>query len=471
MRTKIIATLGPSTENIEALRAMVSYGVRIFRLNFSHATAEDFRPVIKIIREVEHELDTPLTAMGDLCGPKTRIGEIKGSPLQVNQGDAAILGLPGENPPPDMTYISLNFPELLRNLEKGMPVSLSDGMLRFTVEEILKPDRLFRLRAQNGGLLTSNKGITFPGKSHPIRAMTVKDKKDLDEGLEIGLDAVAQSFIQSPEDMVELREEIERRGRRIPVVAKIERRNALENLEAIIDLSDAVMVARGDLGLECSLAEVPVIQKRIARACRHHQKAVIIATQMLLSMVKNPLPTRAESSDVANAILDGSDCVMLSEETAIGQYPVEAVQFIHELAQSAEAYYLERAQGPFAPAKEKNPYKYMAYAASLLAENIEAAGLVCHSTSGRTARLLSSRKPRQTIYALTPAERVVRALNFFWGVKPTSVEESGSHLERAENFIQRNEAFRPGDPVVITSGEATPGHAEPSTNLIKLYYK
>lgn len=472
MRTKIIATLGPASNNKEMMKAMVDYGVRIFRLNFSHARAEAFKPTIKAIREIEHELDIPLTAMGDLCGPKTRIGEIDGSPKQFKQGDVVALGLPDQKGKvADTAFIPLNFPELLKGLDESMPVSLSDGMLRFKVLEILKNDELFLLEALNGGLLTSNKGITFPGKHHAVRAMTDKDRRDLHEGLDIGLDAVALSFVQTADDMRELREEIERHGTWIPVVAKIERKNAVDNIEEILEYSDAIMVARGDLGLECPLHEVPVIQKRLARACRHAQKAVIIATQMLLSMVHNPIPTRAESSDVANAMFDGADCVMLSEETAIGDYPLETVQFIHELAQSAESYYLERTQGPFAPAKEKNPQKYLAYAASLLADNANAQALVCHSSSGRTARLMSSRKPAQTIYSLTSNERVLRAMNFFWGVKPRLVEEEGSHLTRAEHFVHNCHDFPAGDPVVITSGQPTPGQTTSHTNLIKIYYK
>lgn len=484
MRSKIIATLGPASTDYEIMKEMVRSGVRIFRLNFSHSNAATFEPVVKKIRELESDLGIPLTIMGDLCGPKTRIGEVTGSPLQIEVGTVCYLGLPDRRGAPgvDGPFVSLDFPQLLHGLAVGMPVSLSDGMLRFTVERVLEEHALFAMTAQNSGILTSNKGITFPGKSHPLKALTAKDRVDLHEGLDIGIDAVAMSFVQTKEDIQDLQDEIRKHGTWVPVVAKLERTNAYENLEEIVALADVVMVARGDLGLEAPLTELPVIQKRIIRACRHAQKACIVATQMLLSMVNNPLPTRAETTDVANAILDGADCVMLSEETAIGKYPLAAVQFINGIAESAEAYFLERVQGPYQPKKEHNPAKYLAYAASLLADNLGSAGLVCHSTSGSTARLISSRRPGQPIYALTPDPRVLKALNFFFGVHPSLVDPSvPNHLERAETFVQGDTRIKEGDSVVITSGQPTPGQlrecasdpcpSDTRTNQIKIYYK
>ncbi len=480
MRTKIVATLGPASMAYDTLKQMVGFGVRIFRLNFSHSNAATFQPVVKMIRELENELNLPLTAMGDLCGPKTRIGDIEGSPRQIDKDDLVLLGLPDQDPDNDQVFIGLNFPELLKGLDKGMPVSLSDGMLRFSVERVLKADQLFELRSQNGGLLTSHKGITFPGKHHAVRALTPKDRIDAHEGLDIGLDALAMSFVQDRSDVDDLKAEIRKHGTWLPVVAKLERKNAVDNVESILDAADAVMVARGDLGLECPLTELPVIQKRIIRAARHAQKAAIVATQMVLSMVNNPLPTRAEVTDVANAIMDGADCVMLSEETAIGSYPLDVVSLIQGIAGSAEAYMLERIQGPYQPKKEKYPAKYLAYAACLLADNLESPALVCHSTSGNTARLLASRRPTQPIYALTPDSKVLHMLNFYFGIHPAAPDLSiESHELRAEAFIRNMDGFKPGDPLVITSGQPTPGQDRELmkdkdaliTNLIKVYYK
>ena len=473
MRTKIVATMGPSCSDYAVMKRMVELGVRIFRHNFSHAGAAELAPRVTMIRELENELDLPLTVMGDLSGPKVRIGAVKGSPLQVARGATVRLGLPDQDTGSgDPVFISLDFPELLQGLEAGMDVSLSDGMLQFTVAKVLKADKLFDLTAVNNGMVTSHKGIAFPGKFHPMPAMTDKDRKDLHEGMDVGMDAAALSFVQTRDDVLDLRAEIKRHGGWIPIVAKLERKNALDHLDSILSATDTVMVARGDLGLECSLVTLPVIQKRIIRACRHAQKACIVATQMLLSMVANPLPTRAETTDVANAVMDGADCVMLSEETAVGQYPVEAVRMIHGIAESAEEYYLERLQGPLQPKKEKNPIKYLAYSACLLADSMDSAGLVCHSTSGGTARLLSSRRPGQTIYALTPDPGVIRALNFYYGVVPCLTDTSiYNHLERVETFVQNSDIFRPGDTLVLTSGQPTPGQLEPHTNALKLYYK
>ncbi len=473
MRIKTIATLGPASSDRETIRDMALHGVRIFRLNFSHADAQAFLPTVQIIRELEQELQMPLTIMGDLGGPKIRIGDILGSPAQVSKGDKVYLGLPEFKAQyQDRLFISLEQPQALKNLDLDMPVTLSDGVPRFQVREILKKDSLFLLQAVNGGILSSHKGITFPGKRIKLPAFTPKDKENLHQGLDIGLDCFALSFVQDKRDIEEIQAELKKHGAWVPIIAKLERANAVENLTEILSVADGVMVARGDLGLECELPSLPVLQKKIIRACRHVQKPAIVATQMLLSMVNNPLPTRAETTDVANAILDGADCVMLSEETAVGSYPVEAVGFIQEIAWHAEGYLLERMQGPYRPKQEKNPAKYLAYSACLVADNTESAALACHSTTGATARLLSSRRPAQPIYALTPEIRVIRFLNFFWGIQPRPSDESKpNHLERVEDFVQGSELFQAGQSVVITSGQPTPGQKERHTNQIKVYYK
>jgi pyruvate kinase len=383
------------------------------------------------------------------------------------------LGLPEEaDRAGDEVYVPLGVPEMLHGLDKGMSVYLSDGMLQFLVVEVVEPNRLFVLEAQNSGLLSSNKGIAFPGKYHAMPALTDKDRKDLHEALDIGVDALALSFVQERKDVEDLRKEIEAHGTWVPIVAKLERKNAVDNLEDILEVADVIMVARGDLGLECSLVTLPVIQKRILRACRHAQKAAIVATQMLLSMVKNPIPTRAETTDVANAVLDGADCLMLSEETAVGSHPVEVVRLLRGIANHSEEYYLERVQGPYAPRKHSSPAKFMAYAACLVAESMGSEALVAHSTSGLTSRFLSSRRPAQPIYALTPKPAVVRHMNFFWGVQPRLVETAiKSHDERAADFVQNCPDFSHGRSVVLTAGQPTPGQETMYTNTIKVYHK
>lgn len=475
MRTKIIATLGPASMDKEIMRGMAEQGVRVFRLNFSHADAEYFRPVVAAIRELETELGLPLTIMADLCGPKTRIGEVEGSPLTISKGQKAVLGLPRckDLAQGGTVFISLDVPALMAGIAVGDPVYLADGMLQFTVTKVLEPDAACEIEAHNGAILTSHKGIAFPEKIHPMPALTDKDKVDLKGALEIGVDAVALSFVQTSEDIEQAKELIRAAGKWVPVVAKLERKRALDNIESIVDAADVVMVARGDLGVECSLMTLPVVQKRIIRACRHAQKAVIVATQMMLSMVKNPVPTRAEAADVANAVMDGADCVMLSEETAIGSYPVDTCRFIQGIASNSESYYLERLEGPYRPSKERNTVKYMAYSACLIAEHDESKALVAHSTSGSTARLLSSRRTALPIYALTTDSRVVRWLNFFWGVRPHLVDESvEDHTHRAVDFVRTHPDFKSGDSVVITSGRADPpGQPDTKTNTIRLFYK
>lgn len=473
MKTKIIATLGPASTNKDIMRTMVENGVRIFRLNFSHSNADGFVPALTMIRELEKELDIPLTAMGDLCGPKTRIGTIDSSPAQIKQGQRVLLGLPEATPENDARlFLPLDFPELLVDLTEDMPVVLADGLLQFKVTQVLEKDRLFELEAGNNGILTSNKGITFPGKFHPVAALTQKDRKDVQEGLALGLDAFALSFVQTANDITDLIEEMERYGRRVPTIAKIERQSAVENIESILEVCDALMIARGDLALECPMAEVPTIQKRIIRACRHALKPVIVATQMMLSMVDHVVPTRAEASDVSNAMIDGADCVMLSEETAIGSNPLEVVRTIREISGTAEGYFQERAQTPWMPKDGSNLRKYIAYASCLLAGNSMSRAMVCHTRSGLTARTLSSRRADIDIVALSPDINAVKAMNFVWGVNPVlcTTEEAGQ-ASRLKNYVTASPKFDQGDVVVLTTQSQDLGLSGPDTNKIEVFQK
>jgi pyruvate kinase len=473
MQIKTIATLGPSCMDYEILQAMVSYGVRIFRLNFSHGNTEDFLSVVTTIRQLEQELQIPLTIMGDLGGPKIRIGSLENSPTQIDQGDHVYLGVSNlQSLWTDKIFMSVDLPEVLTNLSPEMEVTISDGVPRFKVVSVMKKNELFLLEAQNGGILSSHKGITFPGKTISLPALTENDKANLHAGLDIGLDCFALSFVQDKQDILDIKEELHKRNTWVPIIAKLERANAIENLDEILALSDGIMVARGDLGLEYPLSYLPVIQKKIIRTCRQEHKPTIVATQMLLSMVNSPLPTRAEATDVANAILDGADCLMLSEETAVGNYPLDTVRFIHEIASNTESYFLEQIQDTLRPGSEKNPAKYLAYAACLLAYNTESTALACHSTSGATAALLSAWRPALPIYALTPDIKVIRMLNFYWGIRPTPSDSTiPNHQDRVEGFIQNSPIFHPGNRIVYTSGQPTPGQKQQHTNQIKIYFK
>jgi len=475
MHIKIIATIGPSSSSKEILKEMVLRGVRIFRLNFSHNTPKGFIPIIETIRELESELGIPITIMGDLSGPKIRIGEVKNSPLYLGKGYKAILGIESfreKYEDREVPFLGIKIKEAIQGLKIGMKVILSDGIPIFRVEEVLDPDKVYLLEVESGGSVSSNKGINFPGKHISLPALTETDKKNLHEAMEIGIDAFALSFVQNKQDIIDIKNEIQKHNKFVPVIAKLERANGVENLNEILEIADGIMVARGDLGLECPLSSLPIIQKRIINACNRQHKPAIVATQMLLSMVHNPLPTRAETTDVANAIMDGADCLMLSDETAVGNYPIEAINIIKEIAQNTEDYIFEHQKEPLKPIHEIDPGSYLAYSACLLANYANAKGIACHSTSGKTARLISSCRPKQKIYGLTPHMEVIKYLNFMKGVIPILSDANiPNHLDRVENFVQHSNIFKPGDKIIITSGQPTPGQLEKHTNQIKIYFK
>ncbi len=470
MRTKIIATVGPASSSRERLAALAEAGVSVFRLNFSHGDIDFFRRVVADIRAIEAARKLPLTIMQDLPGPKIRIGKVPGDTLTVAKDDVLLLG-EGPRPGDDVPCLPFEHCELLRDLHPGDRLVLADGGLQFLVRE-REPDGRLRIAAQGDGIITSRKGLALPGKSLALPALTANDRDNLKLGLELGVDAVAVSFVQTAEDIRQVKALLREARSRIPVVAKLERQNAVDNLAAILAETDMVMVARGDLGVECPLPELPALQKRIIRACNLASKPVIVATQMLLSMVNSPAPTRAETTDVANAVLDGADCVMLSEETAMGNYPVETVAYMRRIAAAAEAYLLEN-RDLVEPEAKSGPPEFLAYAACLLAEKTGANALVAHSMSGASARLLSACRPGQTVHALTPDPVVLRALNFSWGVQPHSVAEDPevSHLLRVERFIASSPLFPLGEDVVITAGEPSPGRPSRGTNLVKIYRK
>lgn len=469
MRTKIIATIGPASRSPEVLTRLVKAGVSIFRLNFSHGDASMFVELIALLRDIERNHGRPITILQDLSGPKIRIGDLTQGSLTIAKGDKLLLG-PTPGPEDARPFIPFDHPAVLAEFEPGDRVVLSDGGLQFRVTAS-GPDGTFELEASNNGIITSRKGLALPGKSVRLAALTDKDRKDLADGLALGVDAVALSYVQTPEDILDAKEIIEASGRNIPVIAKLERQNAVDRLDDILAVTDIIMVARGDLGVECPLPELPGMQKRIIRACNRAAKPVIVATQMLLSMVNSPSPTRAETTDVANAVLDGADCVMLSEETAMGSFPVETVEFMHQIATKAEELHFET-QRLREPDEGRGVADFLAYSACLLAEKTKAKAIVSHSVSGSSARLISSRRPRQRVYAIAPSPVAQRWLNFSWGVYPEGGDESiPAHLERAERFIDHCPEISHGDDVVITAGQPRPGDMPRGTNLVKIYRK
>ncbi|HJA79160.1 pyruvate kinase [uncultured Desulfovibrio sp.] len=472
MRTKIVATIGPASNTRERLRELAQAGVSIFRLNFSHGGASDFVEIIGHIRAIEEELNQPLTIMQDLSGPKIRLGIIREKSIQVSKGMRLLLGTTAAYTD-ELPYLPFDHEVILQSLEQGDRLVLADGGLQFVVVE-RRRDNLILLEADNSGIVTSRKGLALPGKATRVRALTEKDRKDLADGLQLGVDAVAISYVQTADDVREAKEIIAAAGRNIPVVVKLERQGAVENLDAILAATDAVMVARGDLGVECPLPQLPALQKHIIAACNRLSKPVIVATQMLLSMVNSPAPTRAETTDVANAVLDGADCVMLSEETAMGNFPVETVRYMRRITDEAEKLLLEdrRTESPDTAADISS---FLAYSACLLAQRASAQAIVAHSISGASARLIAAHRPAQPVYALTPDQEAYKALNFSWGVHPVLVRHpdmESSHLRRAQQFVSDSTAIEPGQCAVITAGQRTGSSSTPrGTNLVKIYWK
>ncbi len=473
MRTKIVATIGPASCDREKLAQLADAGVSVFRLNFSHGDPDFFRGVVSNIREIEKECGRPLTIMQDLPGPKIRIGILPEGRIELHRGDKLILGRERKEKE-ELPFIPFDHPRILSALVPGDTLVLADGGLRFCIEEKVEDER-FIMVAQEGGAISSRKGLALPGKSLALPAITDQDREKLALGMELGVDAVAISFVQTVEDVHQIKALLHSYGRDdIPVVAKLERQNAaVENLDAIVAATDIVMVARGDLGVECPMPELPALQKHIIHTCNRAGKPVIVATQMLLSMVNTPVPTRAEVTDVANAVLDGADCVMLSDETAAGSYPIEAVRYMRKITDEAEKYlFATRRLEP--PKDETDTSRFLAYTACLLAKTENACAIVAHSVTGGAARMLAECRPGQTIYALTSNSVVEHALNFVWGVQPYFIpvsDSSISHLRRVQNFIATSSKFPMGQDVVITAGEYAPGEQKRRTNLVKIYHK
>lgn len=470
MKTKIIATIGPASNTKETLSQLIQAGVNIFRLNFSHGDSSAFIELISTIRELEQIHQVPITIMQDLSGPKIRIGILPDGSLSVTKGDILCLG-PEANRTDEYPYIPFDHETILNDLTINDVLILADGTLQFQVK-MQGPSGTFLIVAQEDGIITSRKGLALPGKSIKLPAITEKDQRDLADGLRLGVDAVAISFVQSAEDIIEAKRIVKANGYDIPIIAKLERRNAIEHLEEILKEVDIIMVARGDLGIECPLPELPAIQKRIIRACNKVSKPVIVATQMLLSMVSNPTPTRAETTDVANAVLDGADCVMLSEETAMGNHPVETVCFMRDITTKAEELLMETRHLK-EPEAEKSAEEFLAYAACLLAEKSLAKAIVTHTMTGTAARHVSTCRPPQPIYALTPSRSSLKGLNFSWGVLPQYCPQSSEgDLFRTEKFIMQNPTFSTGEDVIITAGQSTPHTTQPrGTNFIKIFRK
>jgi pyruvate kinase len=463
-RTKIVATVGPATLNPDILRQLIKAGATTLRINFSHGTQQDHQKAIRLIRQTAFELDQPVGILQDLQGPKIRLGKYAVGKIQLKKGDSYILTSRQEvECNQDIGYIS--YAKLAQEVPENATILLDDGKVEMKVERIDLANQDLHCRVVVGGVLSSNKGVNFPGVCLSVKALTQKDREDLMFGLDQGVDWIALSFVRNPQDILEIKDLIASAGKSIPVIAKIEKHEAIEQMDAILTLCDGVMVARGDLGVELPAEDVPILQKRLIATANRLGIPIITATQMLDSMVNNPRPTRAEVSDVANAILDGTDAVMLSNETAVGDYPVEAVETMATIACRIEQ---EQQTNNFKRTKRSITHAISA-AVGQIASQLDAAAIMTLTKTGATARNVSKFRPKTPILAITPHVYVSRRLQLVWGVKPLLVLDLSSAnqtFQAAINVAQDKKLLSAGDLVVMTAG--TLQGVAGSTDLIKV---
>lgn len=464
-RVKIVATIGPATSSREGLEKALLSGMNVSRLNFSHGTHDVHASVIDNLREVSHKWRAPVSILQDLQGPKIRVGKFEDGKIILEEGQKVfitsrdIVGKKG--------LIPTDFRALPETVTEGQKILLDDGLIELKV--ISKAGTEIEAEVTYGGLLKDRKGMNVPGASLPIEALTEKDLKDLEFGLAKGVDYVALSFVRQGSDIIRLRQLIDAKRPGTRIVAKIEMLEALNNLEEIIQLSDAVMVARGDLAIEAGQPQLPAIQKRIIRLSNALNKPVITATQMLDSMVENPRPTRAETTDVANAVLDGSDALMLSAETASGKYPFRCIQTMHEIIteveKTSDIYYDISLEDVYMDVPDA-----IAVASALVAMKVRAKAIVCLTTSGKTATLIAGSRPKVPIVAVTHHLESLNRLELVWGIQTYSIrpyQNSEEALSQIEELLIKIGMVSRGDKVVVSMG--TPVQQRAKTNNIRVY--
>ena len=463
-RTKIVATIGPATQSEEVITDLIKAGVTTFRLNFSHGDHKDHQERIKTIRKVSKKLDLDIGILQDLQGPKIRLGRFKDGPVKVKKGDKFTL----TSNVVECTNIMANvtYDKLAQEVTEGKRILLDDGKIEMIVEKVNTANNLLECKVTVGGVLSNNKGVNFPDVQLSVKALTDKDIEDLEFGLTAGVDWIALSFVRNPSDINEIKNLINKSGHSIPVVAKIEKFEAIDQIDSILPLCDGVMVARGDLGVEMPAEEVPLLQKELIRKANTLGIPIITATQMLDSMASNPRPTRAEVSDVANAILDGTDAVMLSNETAVGDYPVEAVETMATIARRIERDYPLKAIESHLPSTIPNA---ISAAVSNIARQLDAGAIIPLTKSGSTARNVSKFRPPTPILATTTERSVARRLQLVWGVTPLLVnndDRTAKTFSIAMQIAQEMGILKQGDLVVQTAGTLT--GISGSTDLIKV---
>ncbi len=463
-KVKIVCTLGPSTAGIPRLVELAQAGMDVARLNFSHGDYSTHRTMFNDVRAAAAEVGRPITVFADLCGPKIRVGKMQGGQVRLEKGKTIVLATGNFLGTSDR--VSHTYLPLARDVKPGDPILLDDGLLQLRV--LSTNDNEVICQIVDGGLLKDKKGMNLPGSALSVPALTEKDKGDIAFGRELGVDWFALSFVRSPTDIAEAKAI----SGGIPIIAKIEKPEAVNNLEEILDAADAVMVARGDLGVEAGHEKVPLVQKRILREIKLRAKPAITATQMLDSMIKNPRPTRAEVSDIANAVLDGTDAVMLSAETSVGDYPVESVRTLARIIDEIEGHENYRTEGLRRPeVTERSFSSSIADAAAEIAEDLRLAAIAVYTESGHSANLLSAQRPLANIVAFSRHEKVLNRLGLLWGVRPLHgdwVQGVAGVVAQAERELLRNRLAAVGDNVVITFGMVL-GDEPFETNVLKLH--
>lgn len=463
-RTKIVATIGPASDSPERLKQLLLAGVNVARLNFSHGTYADHAARIVRLRQVAAELDRPLTLLQDLQGPKIRVGDLPAAGLPLAVGDPLTL-VPPTHSVEVPHSVAIDYPYVAEEAIPGTPVLLDDGLLELTVERV--EQGTVTCRVVTGGTLKSHKGVNFPSLNLRLPSLTEKDRQDLAFGVEQGVDIVSLSFVRQAADVRELKALLSQLGASLPVLAKLEKPQAIANLAAIVAECDAIMVARGDLGVEMSPERVPLIQKKIIRLCNQKGIPVITATQMLDSMIRNPRPTRAEVSDVANAILDGTDAVMLSGESAVGDYPMESVTMLARIATDVEP---EAQFINYPPPTIDDPHA-ISEALQAVDRVLDLRCIVTLTETGHSARLAAAERPSVPVVALTPHRRVYHQLNLAWGVHPLLIEDLAATLDgvlaQMEQVLGARGLAASGDKVLVMGG--LPMRSAGSTNFLKIH--
>lgn len=472
-KTKIVCTMGPNTDNREIMKELALNGMDVARFNFSHGDHAEHRHRLEILESVREELGIPIASLLDTKGPEIRTGKLKdGKKVTLKEGD--LYTLTTEEIVGDETRGYINYAGLAEDVKPGDRILIDDGLIELHVREINGTDIVCRI--ENGGELGEKKGVNVPGVRVKLPALTDKDKEDIRFGVDAGFDFVAASFVRNADAIREIRAILDEKGSAMQIIAKIENEEGIENIDSIIEASDGIMVARGDMGVEIPAEKVPHIQKMIIRKCNLACKVVITATQMLDSMIRNPRPTRAEVSDVANAVYEGTDAVMLSGETAMGSYPIEAVRMMSQIAEESEKYldYMFYQRRKVSAENLRNISNTVCYSSVATASDLEAPVIVAPSVSGFTTRMLSKWRPKALIAGLSPSMTAVRQMQLYWGVKPfhaKRAESTDALLFASVELLKEKGIVKEGEIVVATAGVVTRANRhEPvaDTNIMRV---